>query len=324
MRAKISQIPLWRKLYPPIGASKMPTFLDHFAVNTPPEDVTFLNLDLEHDTRFFVDPYSIAMTNNTYCVSIHGALKAFMSKLLLVLKNGDEQAALELCSHFQEPKGAGIGWTKSSFNGRGTGEIKATTILNALKDSEAVTSGAIQDLEELVLVVENVAHDTISDITINIGLKHFIEFTQDQCRKLSIPMEKSVQKLSFFDPLQEQWDSDYFELPHAPIGSDLVKEPIILLPKDILRKIPIYKVDYFFTNIATPYFVQQVMENPSILFVRALKTGEYKADLRAMRKHEEFKGGKKRMEKFIKEHPEKLKEYREKVAYYRFNKHRVA
>lgn len=39
-----------------------------------------------------------------------------------------------------------------------------------------------------------------------------------------------------------------------------------------------------------------------------------------MRENDQYKGGKKRMGKFIKDHPESLKEYREKVASYRYKK----
>lgn len=301
----------------------MPTFLDHFKIAVDQDQVEFLNLDLSKDTKLFIDTYAVAMSNNEHCMNVHKALKVFMKKLLNALKSENDAEALALCSHFPEPTGTGIGWTKKSFKGRGAGEIKASTIVDALKSSEAVVSGAIEDLEELILTVDNVAHDTISDMTINIGLDHFIRFTQEQCLKLKIPMKLSKTPFTFFSADQGRWVTQSFELPHAPTGSEIVEEPIILLPKDVLRRLPTYGANYFFTNIATPFFIQNLLTGPASSFIRALKSGGYKADLRAMRKHEQYKGGKKRMSKFIKNHPEFLKRYREVVASYRLDKTRL-
>ncbi|MFH4247352.1 hypothetical protein WAI89_21600, partial [Acinetobacter baumannii] len=71
--------------------------------------------------------------------------------------------------------------------------------------------------------------------------------------------------------------------------------------------------------IATPYFVNQGIA-AGASFIRATKSGGYKADLKKMRENDQYKGGKKRMGKFITDHPEALKEYREKVAFYRYKK----
>ncbi|EJB8479851.1 UNVERIFIED_CONTAM: hypothetical protein KWE62_08680 [Acinetobacter baumannii] len=296
----------------------MTTFLDFFKV-PPPESLDFLNLQLEKDTKVFLDPYSVAMTNNVHCRNAHKCIKAFMKTLLTALKDNNQTLATELCSHFQEPKGTGIGWTKKSYKGRGAGEIKAAKLLEALTSSEAVMSGAIEDLEELILVVEGLGLDTISDITINLGMKHFIEFTQEKCNELNIPLERINKKVNYFCHLDNEWKSDFFDLPHALIGEEKEKGQIILLPINTLAKQSAYGTSYFFTNIATPYFVNQGIA-AGASFIRATKSGGYKADLKKMRENDQYKGGKKRMGKFITDHPEALKEYREKVAFYRYKK----
>ncbi|MEW7195544.1 MULTISPECIES: hypothetical protein [Acinetobacter] len=296
----------------------MTTFLDHFKIDRT-QPIDFLNLNLENDTKIFLDPYSVAMTNNVHCMNAHKCIKAFMETLLAALKDGNENLAMNLCSHFQEPKGTGIGWTKKSYKGRGAGEIKASKLVEALMASEAVMSGAIEDLEELILVVEGLGLDTISDITINLGMKHFIEFTQEKCKELNINMEKSDKKINYFCHLENQWKSDYFQLPHAPIGEEKEKGQIILLPMSTLARLSPYGTSYFFTNIATPYFVEEG-KRAGASFIRATKSGGYKADLKKMRENDQYKGGKQRMGKFIKDHPGSLKEYREKVARYRYKK----
>lgn len=296
----------------------MTTFLDYFKVD-PKQSIDFLDLKLEKDTKIFLDPYSVAMTNNIHCINAHKCIKAFMETLLTALKNDDQNLAMDLCSHFQEPKGTGIGLTKKSYKGRGAGEIKASKLVEALMSSEAVMSGAIEDLEELILVVDGIGLDTISDITINLGMKHFIEFTQEKCNELNIPMEKSSTKIDYFCHIEKEWKSTYFDLPHALIGEEKERGQIILLPIDTLAKLSPYGTSYFFTNIATPFFVEEG-KRAGASFIRAAKSGGYKADIKKMREDDRYKGGKKRMGKFIKNNPESLKEYREKVAKYRYKK----
>ena len=85
----------------------MTTFIDYFEVD-PNQSIDFLNLKLERDTKIFLDPYSVAMTNNIHCINAHKCIKAFMEVLLSALKNDDQKLATELCSYFHEPKGTGI------------------------------------------------------------------------------------------------------------------------------------------------------------------------------------------------------------------------
>ncbi|MGA9697329.1 MAG: hypothetical protein WBQ67_00105, partial [Acinetobacter sp.] len=71
-------------------------------------------------------------------------------------------------------------------------------ILTCLKSSKAVQSGLLEDLEELILVTENIGADTISDITTNICLKHFADYTKDQCHKLGIQTSETQKVFSYF------------------------------------------------------------------------------------------------------------------------------
>ncbi len=295
----------------------MSTFLEYFKISNV--EIDFLNLDLEKDTKIFLDPYSVAMLNNKHCKNVHKCIKTFMQELLYALQSKDFELAQKLCDHFHEPKGTGIGWTKKSYKGRGAGKLKASKLVEVLSSSQAVISGAIEDLEELILVVEGIGLDTISDITINLGMKHFIEFTQEKCKELNIPLEPSKEKIEYFCYLDKMWKAEHFDLPHAPTGEKKEISQIILLPIDTLISLPIYQTSYFFTNIATPYFVKEVL-SAGVSFIRATKSGKRKVNIKEMRKDERYKGGKARMGKFIVEHPSTLKDYRQEVALYRYKK----
>ena len=84
-----------------------------------------------------------------------------------------------------------------------------------------------------------------------------------------------------------------------------------------------YDSQFFFTNIATPLYVEKVLKTqPFASFIYSLKsTKEKKVNVTDMRNlHPEYRGGKKNMDELISKNPRLLKEYRENVAKKRFIK----
>lgn len=80
-----------------------------------------------------------------------------------------------------------------------------------------------------------------------------------------------------------------------------------------------YGCNYFYTNVATPIFVNQVLE-AGLSFIYSLKDGSKRVNKKEMRKNDDYKGGKKRMDNFISNNPESLKEYKKTVADKRYKR----
>ncbi|WP_151958164.1 hypothetical protein, partial [Acinetobacter guillouiae] len=280
----------------------------------------FLNINLDQDTRLFVDAYAMYRSSNQHMQLGHETLRIFMSETLSGLKNylKDPTAINSLWQPrcFAEPKGTGIGLAKNGHKGRGSNEIKCQQIITALRHSKAVETGDLEDLEELLLVIEGIGSDTISDITINIAKKHFIEYTQEKCRKLNIPISTTKEKIRYFCNIDRKWKSDKFELPHLEIGLEKSLSYLIFIPNEVLEKNMAYGCNYCYTNIATPIFVNQVLE-AGLSFIYSLKAGSKRVNKKDMRKNDEYKGGKKRMDNFISNHPDSLKKYTKIVAHNR-------
>lgn len=283
----------------------------------------FLNINLDEDTCLFVDAYAMSRSSNQYMQSGHKTLRIFMSETLLGLKNyiQDQTSINNLWEPkcFAEPKGTGIGLAKNGHKGRGSHDVKCQQIITALRHSKAVETGDLEDLEELLLVVEGIGSDTISDITINIAKKHFIEYTQEKCKKLNIPMILTKEKIRYFCSIDRKWKSDTFELPHLNVGLNKTLSYLIFIPNEILEKNMAYGCNYFYTNIATPIYVDQVLR-AGASFIYSLKDGSKRVNKREMRKEDKYKGGKKRMDGFISENPKSLKEYRKSVADKRYKR----
>ncbi len=283
----------------------------------------FLNINLDEDTRLFVDAYAMSRSSNQYMQLGHHTLRTFMSETLIGLKNYIQDPTvinnLWISKCFAEPKGTGIGLAKNGHQGRGSHDVKCQQIITALRHSKAVETGDLEDLEELLLVIEGIGSDTISDITINIAKKHFIEYTQDKCEKLSIPVSQTKDKIRYFCCVDKKWKSEKFDLPHLEVGLDKTLSHLIFIPDEILERNMAYGCNYFYTNVATPVYVNQNLAAGSA-FIYSLKNGEKRVNKREMRKDDKYKGGKKRMDNFISENPKSLKEYRKTVADKRYKK----
>lgn len=301
----------------------MTTFLENFNIPIGANDIDFFDPILEKDTPFYIDSYYLTWSTNKYVQTALETQKVFMSELMQALKDKDENKATELCSHFPEPKFTGLGVSKDSVNGRGSKDIKVEKILTCLKSSKAVQSGLLEDLEELILVTENIGADTISDITTNICLKHFADYTKDQCHKLGIQTSETQKVFSYFCLDEKKWKKTKLDLPHVPWGKDKILGPVILIPLQILDNIISYNSSYLFTNIATPLYKQEAIKKyPSASFIYSLKSnGEKRVKVKDLRKqHPEYCGGKKKMDELIAKNPKLLKEYKEKVAKSRYLK----
>jgi hypothetical protein len=283
----------------------------------------FLNINLDEDTRLFVDAYAMSRSSNTHMQSGHETLRVFMSETLAGLKNYVKDPAainsLWVPKCFAEPKGTGIGLAKNGHKGRGSHDVKCQQITTALRHSKAVETGDLEDLEELLLVIEGIGSDTISDITLNIAKKHFIEYTQEKCKKLNIPVSQTKEKIRYFCSVDKKWKSDNFDLPHLEVGLEKTLSYLIFIPNEILEKNMAYGCNYFYTNVATPIYVDQILVAGSS-FIYSLKNGTKKVNKKEMRKDDKYKGGKKRMDNFISDNPKSLKEYRKTVADKRYKK----
>lgn len=283
----------------------------------------FLNINLDEDTRLFVDAYAMSRSSNKHMLSGHDTLKTFMSETLISLKDYIQEPSainnLWVPKCFAEPKGTGIGLAKNGHKGRGSHDVKCQQIITALRHSEAVKTGNLEDLEELLLVIEGIGSDTISDITINIAKKNFIEYTQEKCKKLNIPVNTTKEKIRYFCGKDKKWKSDKFDLPHLEVGLDKTVSYLIFIPNEVLEKNMAYGCNYFYTNVATPIFVNQVLD-AGLSFIYSLKDGSKRVNKKEMRKKDEYKGGKKRMDNFISKHPKSLEEYKKIVADKRYKR----
>ncbi|RYX90216.1 MAG: hypothetical protein EOO28_30415, partial [Comamonadaceae bacterium] len=182
------------------------------------------------DTRLFIDPRLLIDTSITELSESATKISDHFNDVVKLLKNvnavGDPfwKKAEKLLT-FPEVRGLCIGYSAGGTAGRGMGPKKRASLLDT---AVQIVGAGIEDptLFELVGVFEDgVGPDLISDMVAKIIMVDLIAFTQRVCSDLGIPMEP--QRIS-----AQHRDED---LPKNP----LTDTPIILVPMDVLRDLPV-------------------------------------------------------------------------------------
>lgn len=108
------------------------------------------------------------------------------------------------------------------------GPTDASKILKSLKDSPALRTGIMEDIEDFRIFVDNVDKDKISDMTANIIKKQLIEYTQAQCVVWGIGLTPSVPSGYYWDRAIQSWNNIYTEMLVVD------NRKILLVPKRIV------------------------------------------------------------------------------------------
>ncbi|MBK8621042.1 MAG: hypothetical protein IPN79_04615 [Saprospiraceae bacterium] len=208
-----------------------PRFSEHFGLNVKSEDLEFLDIYANQDIQLFLDPYGISAMGTNWSRKCELHITGFFQYLIDSIKVGDKKAIKTLLNALHEVDEVALGYSSGKPSGRGIGGIQAKEIQSAFESSQAAQSGDIKDIADCALMIPGINRDKISDITSNILKKPLIEFTQQQCKKHGIPLNR-VPVNNTFDYETLTFTSFYAELP---IINGL---PKILLPITSVRRDP--------------------------------------------------------------------------------------
>lgn len=181
---------------------------------------------LDHDTRLFIDPLLLKHCKAPEFVSSYADLqKRFLEigKLLHTSKRKNDpfwnSAASKMSWH--EVRGLCIGYSSVGTSGSGIGVGLRDRILDTAK--LIIDAGKSDpELFELVgLFEENFGPDRISDMTANIIQNDILRYSLNIYAKI----------------LPSDWSGEVDKLSKLP-KNPFTKEPILLIPKEILRDLP--------------------------------------------------------------------------------------
>lgn len=276
-----------------------------FGLNKTQHELDFVDIDIDYDTPLFLDPYFIS--KNTFPIANEAqlSLRSFFHCLLSALKEDKVKIAEALFSHLGETNEICLGLSKSRPQGKGMGPSDANRIFKSLKESYAIQTGIMEDIEDFRIFVDNVDKDKMSDMTANIIKKQLIDYTQKQCKLWKIPLTSGISSGYYWDRRLNSWDNQYTDM--------LVIEDrkILLVPKRLVS----------FSTHYTPqkylqHFILSYLQNEQLMFNGPLV--QYRKDLspyvtkKSVKEAEEKKHSinKEWYAKFTKSHPEIFKDFK--------------
>ncbi|WP_437202259.1 hypothetical protein [Planctomicrobium sp. SH664] len=263
----------------------------------------FVDVDIENDTRLFVDPHAIRMLPDEWGDECVGLLEDFFETVLNAIRGGKHSEAKLLLASLREPNETHLGMSVGRSQGSGVGRDLATDLWQSLCNSTAVSTGLMRDLEDTVLMVPNVDADRVSDITTNIIREPLIRYTRTVCELYGIPLRSQVDSGPLWDPTKKAWHSKYVELPVTKFGK------LILVPKVIIRQKLAYDAGEYYQHYILTELQQEALNDPASSLVRVLKTGRRKVTKKSLKNR--FGSGKDVNERESIRLPEVIRRYRE-------------
>ncbi len=182
------------------------------------------------DTRLFIDPSLLRHTTVPELKGSYAKLGQHFIDVIKVAKHirAEDDAFWRTADRmltFPEVQGLCIGYSAKGVAGKGAGPEKRRRLLATI--TQLVQAGCEDpSIFELVgAFEEGIGPDLISDMVAKIIISGLIRFTQRVCSDLGIPME----------PLVYARGTPTEDLPFNPTTT----APIILVPKQLLRDLPV-------------------------------------------------------------------------------------
>lgn len=180
------------------------------------------------DSLLYVDPHLLRGSKAPEIIKAADTLESYWEDTVLILRRirveGDvpwRWAKRRLT--FPENSNIGLGYTVAGTRGAAVGRKTAEGLT---RTALAIVQAGIDDpkvFELMGLFEPHVGPDLISDMTIHIILPHLLDYTQRISKELGIPCQRHSIR-----------DRPY-DLPVSP----LTGEHLVLLPKDILKDLPV-------------------------------------------------------------------------------------
>lgn len=242
-----------------------------FSLNVSQLELDFVDVDLDHDCPLYIDPFLIGHSNSQWAIQADQVIKNFFDQFKSIMIRGDYDEARQLFAYMSEPKENCLGVSKKGTeNGRGVGELNTKKILDKIIASNAIENGIVKNIEDIIVFVEDIDRDKLSDMVTNIIRKQLIDYTKSQCELWRIELTRG-ETLPFWDPIGRRWvytDDDLL------IVDD---REVLLIPKSIVSPINIYDAgEYEWYHILEQERNFHLQRRSSLVKARTLKNGSVK------------------------------------------------
>lgn len=231
------------------------TFVEHFGINKR-DFVEFVNVPLDGDLLAFICPFLIANNREEEFVDrVYLQLENFFINLNqnYIVPN-DRKNGLLFLSELHEPNEYHFGYSGSN-KGKAIAKEKAEIIYDSLRRNKLAKQKEVtitNEAHNILLLVEGIGQDIMSDTISNVCRNLFAEFTEEQCVKLKIQTFKT--KVTYYNFLTGKWDTREYNLPQYK------GKKLILVPKIIASGARAYSTRYNYF-ISSNFISKDIMAN---------------------------------------------------------------
>lgn len=255
------------------------------------------------DLRLFIDPSLFNVYDDEWSNACHSDICEYFQTLVDHIKAGKKAESLRLLQNLSEPKETHLGFGETGTNGRGVGAIQAKDLYEKLSSSTAVKTGFVTDLADCELMVAGISFDKISDVVTNIIRHHLIEYTQNQCKLLGIPMYDAPSGCLWQSESKRWLRSTYVQLPRVNNNS------ILFVPKKVVVWSPRFDSKHFYNKEILEH-LQAYHLCAGDALVETLQTGKQRVTKKTLKEKPEYKYSKEFIYNFCNEYPEILRDFK--------------
>jgi len=274
---------------------------EYFKLKRTQPTLDFVDVDVFGDARVFIDPRALRLLPSTWGAECVSLVQHFFGVVLKAIKKKEHDRARQLLAVLREPNETHLGLSRGRARGRALGHESAGDVWDALRESEAVVSGLLEDLEDTILMVEGISSDIISDITTNLIRQPLIQYTHSMSALYGIPLTPDIDSGPLWDPQRAEWFSELVPLPLTKWGK------LLLVPKVIVRRNMDYDADEYFRHYLLEHLRGLELDANTEL-VQLLKNGSVRVTKKDL--IEKYGQGKSMVVEETRKHPEVLARYR--------------
>ncbi len=212
--------------------------------------IDFIDVDTNSDSRLFIDPYLIAVSDDLWCKNSQSCIESFFKALCNIHRNKLPYSAKRcFFNHCHEVNATKTGYGNGS-NGKAKtadGMILIFSQLTQFMDKKI----PISQIRDLPLLLDGFDKDCLSDLLTNVLFKNLMDFTIRQCEKYQYPLSDAPAGYFYWDPDKENWQE--YRGKCLLIDGEL----ILLLPKKIMRQRYYFGVENYFNQIIIPFLQEE-------------------------------------------------------------------
>ena len=211
------------------------------------QNIDFVNIDIEKDTRLFLDPVLIDVGQTDFCLRAKKVAQDFFDCLGSAYIADDNQKKHFLLSQAREINDTHLGYGIKF--GRGNTEAGLYEIFQGIENF--VSHISLSKAFDFVLLTPGFAEDGMSDLLTNVLYKELSDFTVAQCKKHGIEVQPCNKARFYWDLDSHQWKS------YQGNSFILNGSPVVLVPKEIVQYRYRFSTDNYLRSVIVEHICEQ-------------------------------------------------------------------